>query len=252
MAEGRFARKGAIVTGGTLGIGKAVARGLAAEGGRVAVVGRNPERLKDVVAGIEAEGGKAIGITADVCVRADVERMVAEAEAGIGPVDVLVSNVGGGKRLSILEIDEDEWERMLRLNLTSAYLCCRAVLARMVPRKRGSIVLVASIAGRSTSVFQGAHYTASKAGLLGLSRHLAREMAAHGIRVNAAAPGPTATERILTTVPIERQRQSAAEIPLGRLGTPEEQAAAILFLASDAASYITGATLDVNGGGLMI
>ena len=252
MTPGRFAGKGAIVTGGTAGIGKAVARGLAAEGGRVAVVGRDAGRVKDVQTGIEAEGGTAIGIPADVTVRADVERMVEEAEARIGPVDVMVSNVGGGKLLSILEIDEPEWERMLRLNLTSAYLCCRAVLARMVPRKRGSIVIVSSIAGRSTSVFQGAHYTASKAGLLGLSRHLAREMAAHGIRVNAVAPGPTATERILSTVSIEKQQRTAAEVPLGRLGTPEEQAAAILFLASDAAGDITGATLDVNGGGLMI
>jgi NAD(P)-dependent dehydrogenase (short-subunit alcohol dehydrogenase family) len=252
MAEGRFAGKGALVTGGTLGIGKAVARGLAAEGARVALVARQADRLKETVAAIEAEGGRAIGLAADVCLAADVERVVAEAEAGVGPVDILVSNVGGGKALSILDIDEPEWERMLRLNLTSAYLCCRAVLARMVPRRRGSVVLVSSIAGRSTSVFQGAHYTASKAGLLGLSRHLAREMAAHGIRVNAVAPGPTATERILSTVPIEKQQRTAAEVPLGRLGTPEEQAAAILFLASDGAGYITGATLDVNGGGLMI
>jgi 3-oxoacyl-[acyl-carrier protein] reductase len=122
----------------------------------------------------------------------------------------------------------------------------------MVPRRRGSIVIVGSIAGRSTSPFQGAHYTAAKAGALGLARHLAREMAPHGIRVNAVAPGPTATERILTSVPAERQERTAAGIPLGRLGTPSDQAAPILYLLSDEARYVTGATLDVNGGALIL
>jgi 3-oxoacyl-[acyl-carrier protein] reductase len=243
---------GALVTGGSLGIGKAVALGLAAEGASVAVAARRHDPALAVVRELEEVGGKAAAIAADVCLAADVERMVAEAEAAVGPLDLFVNNVGGGALRPFLEIDEAEWERMLRFNLTSAFLCCRAVLARMVPRRRGSIVIVGSIAGRSTSPFQGAHYTAAKAGALGLARHLAREMAPHGIRVNAVAPGPTATERILTSVPAERQERTAAGIPLGRLGTPSDQAAPILYLLSDEARYVTGATLDVNGGALIL
>jgi len=248
----RFEGRAALVTGGSEGIGKAVALGLAAEGARVAVAARRAERAEAVAQAIRAAGGWAAAIAADVCVGDEVERMVAEAEGAVGPLDLFVNNVGGGKLQPFLEIDEVEWERMLRFNLTSAFLCCRAVLARMLPRRRGSLVLVGSIAGRSTSPLQGAHYTASKAGLLGLARHLAREMAPHGIRVNAVAPGPTATERILTTVPAERQQRTAAGIPMGRMGTPEEQAGPILYLLSDEARYVTGATLDVNGGALIL
>ena len=248
----RFEGRAALVTGGSEGIGKAVALGLAAEGARVAVAARRAERAEAVAQAIRAAGGQAAAIAADVCVGADVERMVAEAEGAVGPLDLFVNNVGGGRLQPFLEIDEAEWERMLRFNLTSAFLCCRAVLARMLPRRRGSLVLVGSIAGRSTSPLQGAHYTASKAGLLGLARHLAREMAPHGIRVNAVAPGPTATERILTTVPAERQQRTAAGIPMGRMGTPEERAGPILYLLSDEARYVTGATLDVNGGALIL
>ena len=248
----RFEGSSALVTGGSEGIGKAVALGLAAEGASVAVAARRAERAEAVAQAIRASGGRAVAIAADVCVGGDVERMVAEAEGAVGPLDLFVNNVGGGTLRPFLEIDEAEWERMLRFNLTSAFLCCRAVLARMVPRRRGSLVMVGSIAGRSTSPFQGAHYTASKAGLLGLARHLAREMAAHGIRVNAVAPGPTATERILSTVPDERRQRTAAGIPMGRMGTPEEQAGPILYLLSDEARYVTGATLDVNGGALIL
>jgi len=248
----RFEGKGALVTGASAGIGRAVALALAAEGARVAVVARQAERAEAVVEAIRAAGGQGTAIAGDVCVGADVDRMVAEAEAAVGPLDHCVNNVGGGRLQPFLEIDEAEWERMLRFNLTSAFLCCRAVLARMVPRRRGSIVIVGSIAGRSTSPFQGAHYTASKAGLLGLARHLACEMAPHGIRVNAVAPGPTATERILSTVPAERQERTASGIPMGRMGTPAEQAGPILYLLSDEARYVTGATLDVNGGALIL
>lgn len=243
---------GALVTGSSTGIGKAVAMALAAEGAHVALVARRADRAEAVAEAIRAAGGLAAAIAADVCVAPDVERMVAEADQAVGGLDLFVNNVGGGKLQPFLEIDEAEWERMLRFNLTSAFLCCRAVLARMVPRGRGSIVIVDSIAGRSTSPLQGAHYTASKAGLLGLARHLAREMAPHGIRVNAVAPGPTATERILGTVPAERRRQTAAAIPMGRMGTPGEQAGPILYLLSHEARYVTGATLDVNGGALIL
>ncbi len=248
----RFAGMGALVTGGSVEIGKAVALGLAAEGAHVVVAARRAGPVQGVAQAIRAAGGQGTALTADVCVAADVERMVAGAEAAVGPLDFFVSNVGGGALRPFLEIDEAEWERMLRFNLTSAFLCCRAVLARMAPRRRGSIVIVGSIAGRSTSPFQGAHYTAAKAGLLGLARHLAREMAPLGIRVNAVAPGPTATERILATVPAERQQRTAAGIPMGRMGTPAEQAGPILYLLSDEARYVTGATLDVNGGALIL
>jgi 3-oxoacyl-[acyl-carrier protein] reductase len=248
----RFEGKGALVTGGSLGIGRAVAMGLAAEGARVAVAARRPGPVDEVVRAIRGAGGQAIGIAADVSLSADVERMVADAEAGVGPLDLFVNNVGGGALKPFLEIDEVEWERMMRFNLTTTYLCCRAVLSRMVPRGRGSVVIVGSIAGRSTSPMQGAHYTASKAGQLGLARHLAREMAPLGIRVNAVAPGPTATERILATVAPERRARTAAGIPMGRMGTPEEQAAPILYLLSDEATYVTGATIDANGGALIL
>ena len=248
----RFEGMGALVTGGSVGIGKAVALALAAEGARVAVVARGAARAEAVAQTIRAASGVATALTADVCAAADVDRVVAEAEAAVGALDLFVNSVGGGRLQPFLEIDEAAWERMLRFNLTSAFLCCRAVLARMVPRRRGSLVIVGSIAGRSTSPFQGAHYTAAKAGLLGLARHLAREMAPHGVRVNAVAPGPTATERILSTVPAERRERTAAGIPMGRMGTPAEQAGPILYLLSEEARYVTGATLDVNGGALIL
>jgi len=248
----RFEGMGALVTGGSLGIGKAVALGLAAEGARVAVAARRAGPAEAVVQAIREGGGHGVAIAADATVSADVERMVAEAERAVGPLDLFVNNVGGGKLQPFLEIDEAEWERMLRFNLTSAFLCCRAVLGRMVPRRRGVVVLVGSIAGRSISPLQGAHYSASKAGLLSLARHLGREMAPLGIRVNAVAPGPTATERILGSVPPERQQRIVAGIPMGRMGTPEEQAGPILYLLSDEARYVTGAALDVNGGALIL
>jgi len=250
--NGRLSGKAAIVTGAGGGIGEAVARTFAREGARVTVADIQEDPVRGVAAAIQREGGKAVALRADVTRAADVEAMVKAALDAFGQVDILVNNVGGYSVLrTTWEIEESEWDFIVALNLKSAFLCCKAVIPHMLARGYGRIVNLSSIVGRSAPTLSAAHYSAAKAGVRGLTWHLARELAPHGITVNAVAPWITLTERLKKLRSPEVDAALMAQTPIGRFAEPQEIADAVLFLASDAAAYMTGATLDVNGGMLM-
>ncbi len=246
---GRFG----LVTGAASGIGRAAAIHLAGMGAGVALVDLNQEGLAGTDKEIERLGGpRALVVTADAADEAEVKRAVGETLDAFGTIDFLVNAAGILRRTSFLNIETSEWDLLLGINLRGCFLFCREAAGPMVERGRGVIVNVASLAGRTCSLLGGAHYTASKHGLVGLSRHLARELAPHGVRVNAFCPGATLTPMVLdSTSPDEIDRLSAS-IPRGKMASPEEQAAVIGFLVSDAAVNITGAALDSNGGSIML
>jgi NAD(P)-dependent dehydrogenase (short-subunit alcohol dehydrogenase family) len=253
---GRLSGKTAIVTGSSRGIGRAIALAMAREGANVAVNGRN-EEARDVAAAIESSGGKALAVVADVTAEEHVHRLVEETLHCFGSVHILVNNAGGGgPRIPVEEIDPAAWEREMRLNLTAAFLCSRAVIGPMKKQGWGRVVNISSQAGRSGSELAGVVYASAKAGLLGFTRQLARQVAPYGILVNAVAPGVVQSgermEKKWRQRSEEDRREMLKSIPLGRLGKPEEVAPAVVFLASEEASYITGAILDVNGGRFMM
>jgi len=245
----RFENQVVVVTGAAVGIGAAVAEQAAREGARVAALDIDREGLAALAATLTAAGADTLALRCDATSPADVGRAVDAAAGRWGRIDVLVNNAGGFfKVVAVEEIADDEWDEIVRLNLTSVFVCCKAVLPIMKRQRRGRIVSVASIAGRTANVLTAAHYAAAKGGILAFTRHVAREVAALGITVNAVAPGTTATPRVMRARTPEATREIAAAMPVGRLGTPDEIAEAILFLASDGARFVTGATLDVNGG----
>jgi NAD(P)-dependent dehydrogenase (short-subunit alcohol dehydrogenase family) len=197
--------------------------------------------------GKEAGGGAAhapLDITDPAGAREAMNAVISEH----GPIDALVNCIGGGQPLPSLEIGEADFDAMFEFNVKSVYRCCWAVLPHMTERKTGKIVNFSSVAGRSASVLQGAHYSSSKAAVIGLTRHLAREFGPSGINVNAIAPGVTATARIVAQMTPEQEARTIAATPLGRIAAPEDMAGVVAFLASDDARHVTGATLDVNGG----
>lgn len=241
----------ALVTGASRGIGRATALRLAEDGLTVAVNyhTREAEAL-EVVGAVEARGGEGMAVRADVATPDEVAAMVDRVQDVLGPVQVLVNNAGTYRRATLPELALDQWRRTLDVNLTGAYLCLQAVAAGMRNRGWGRVVNITSqIAHRGTD--HGADYAASKAGLLGLTKAAARELAPHGITVNAVAPGTIDTD-LIAGYSEEDRRRRAGEIPVGRIGTPEDVAAAVSFLASDDAAYVTGTTLHVNGGYLIL
>jgi len=249
----RFEGQVAIVTGAAKGIGLRVARAFGREGARVAALDVNADGVDGLAGELAAGGRETLALKVDVTVAREVRRAVDTVIGRWGRVDVLVNNAGGFSVIRRTEdIPDDEWDAIFRFNVTSAFLCTKAVLPHMRRQRSGSIVNLSSIAGRSSAVTTTSHYAAAKAAILGFTRHVALEAAGDGIRVNAVAPGTVATERVRALRTPEQTRRIADTVPLGRIGEPEDIADVVLFLASDAARYVTGAALDVNGGLVML
>lgn len=246
----QFENKIAVVTGAGRGIGKVIAADLVAEGAKVYIPDLDLERAQ---ATAKLLGPLAVPAQLDVANAAAVRAFFKQVDEQTGGVDFLVNCAGGYKpRVPTLEITEEEFDMVLDSNLKGTFLCCQAVIPQMMRKQRGAIVNFSSIAGRQTSPALGSHYTAAKAGVLGLTRHFAKEFGHAGIRVNAIAPGTTDGERVADLLtPADRTRQLAG-IPLGRFATEQDHSRVVLFLLSDEARYVTGATVDVNGGSLTI
>jgi 3-oxoacyl-[acyl-carrier protein] reductase len=242
----------ALVTGGSRGIGAATAAMLARHGAAVGVGGRDLEAIDRVVGSIRAAGGRAVAAPADCT---DPEAL-AGAYRGVlgafGPVDLLAAFAGGGGQpRPTEEVSPEEWRRVIDGDLTATFLTIRAVLPGMLERGRGAIVTMSSSAGRQPSQAAAA-YAAAKAGVAMLSRHLAAELGPRGIRVNCLAPSAVVNERMATRMTDDQRAQLAKAFPLGRLGQPDDVAAAALYLLSDAASWVTGVTLDISGGRIIV
>jgi NAD(P)-dependent dehydrogenase (short-subunit alcohol dehydrogenase family) len=249
----RFHAQVVVVTGAGRGIGAATVRAFAAEGARLALLDIDAAGLDALARDLTAKGTEAIGLTCDVTVGSEVRQAIDTIASRFGRIDVLVNNAGGFSKIRATEeIPDEEWDAIVRLNLTSVFLCTKAVLPIMKRQRAGRIVNLASVVGRSAAVSVTTHYAAAKAGVIGFTRNLAREVGPDGITVNAVAPGTVGTERFWALRSPEETRRIAESVPLRRVAEPEEIAQCVLFLASEAAGYITGAALDVNGGMVML
>lgn len=253
MGNGEFDGRVAIVTGGGRGIGRSIALALARKGASVVVNALHAETCGAVAREIEDEDGVAIAIATDVADWRGVDAMVSRTVSQFARIDILVNNAGILRPTAPLEdIPEKEWELVMDVNVKGAFNCTKAVLPIMKKQRTGKVVNVSSIAGRSTSNSGGAHYTTSKAALLGFTRHAARESARYGINVNAVAPAGVDTEMVPQFWSRDRINALVDRIPVGRLATPDHIADLVVFLVSQKSDYITGATIDINGGLLMI
>ena len=248
-ANADFTGRVAIVTGAARGLGRAVAARLHERGASVAVNVRDRERAEAVARAI---GDRAIGVEGDVSAPGVPEEIVRRTVARFGRVDILVNNAALPLTTRFEQLTAAEWRRALEVNLTAPFLFIKAVLPAMQAQHYGRIINVSSTAGRMVSTLGGAHYTASKTGLLGLTRAAAKELGKYGITVNAVCPGMIDTELTRETAPAEALERLARGYPVPRLGSPLEVADLICFAASAAAGYVTGASLDINGGDLMM
>jgi 3-oxoacyl-[acyl-carrier protein] reductase len=243
----------AIVTGGSRGIGAATCVALGANGARVAVGGRDADAIAQTVDATRDAGGEVIGVAGDCTRPEDLERIRAQVERELGPADIVAAFAGGfPARTPLLESSVEDFRAIVDSNLTATFLTIKAFAPGMVERRRGAIVTMASNAGRFLDIPLTASYAAAKAGIVMLTRHAAKELGPEGVRVNCVAPATTLTGRVEGLMDEETRAGVAALSPLGRLGTPEDSAWATLYLASDAAAYLTGVTIDVAGGRIMM
>lgn len=243
--------KVALITGAGGGIGHATALLMAAEGAAIAAADIAEQMAEQTVASVRAHGGSAAAFALDVTAEESVRVAVRAVIERLGPIDVLVNCAGIYRTGSLQEVDPAAWDSLMQINLRGTYLTCRQVLPGMLERGRGSIVNLSSISGRTKSVLAAPSYVASKAGVIGLTMAIASQSAGRGVRANTVAPGPVDTDMI-RNLPEQEQAHLLTTLPMGRLATAQEIAQAIAFLASDAASYITGETLNVNGGAFMV
>jgi len=239
----------ALVTGASQGIGRACALKLASAGATVAVAARNQEKLDELVSEISGTGGKAAAFALDVTDEEQIKSAIKAAIAQLGKVDILVNNAGITRDQLVMRMKRADWDAVLQTNLTSAYLCIQQIMSSMLKQRWGRIINITSVFGQMGQAGQ-ANYAASKAGLIGLTMAIAREVGSRNITCNAVSPGFIETA-MTATLGDEFKQTAAKQIPLGRVGAPQDVASAVAFLASDEASYITGHVLNVNGGLLM-
>jgi 3-oxoacyl-[acyl-carrier protein] reductase len=247
-----FQGRVAVVTGGGRGIGKGIAGKLAAAGADVIVGDIDMAQAQLTANELSRKNKKVMAAQIDVCREESVAELITRALDEFGNVDILINNAGIMFRTRLMDISVDEWERILQVNLTGPFLCTKAVIPVMKKNGFGRIVNISSSAGRSVSTLGGVHYTASKAGLLGLTRAVAKEVAPFGITVNAVCPGLIDTQMARETTTQEELENFLDSFPIKRLGSSEEIGDLVVFLCSENASYITGASIDINGGDLMI
>jgi 3-oxoacyl-[acyl-carrier protein] reductase len=236
----------AVVTGASRGIGKSISLALAAQGAKIVAVDITTNGMDELLAEIKALGSEGIAVAGNVTVSADTEQMIDAAVAAYGRIDILVNNAGITRDGLLLRMKEEDWDAVLTVNLKGAFLCTRAAAKVMTKQRAGRIINIASVVGQMGNAGQ-ANYCASKAGLMGLTRSNARELAKRNITVNAVAPGFIVSD-MTNALPDKVKEEMSAQIPLERFGTADDIANAVVFLATDASAYITGQVLAVNGG----
>lgn len=243
-----FARQTAIVTGAARGFGRAIVRRLARGGARVVVGDINLAGAEETVALVKKDGGEALAVKTDVASAESVEAMVEAALTHFGGrVDILVNNAAIWTLVATEDLSEADWDRMVNVNMKGVFLCCRAVIPIMKKQRRGHIVNIASIAARNGGTFAGIHYVASKGGVLAMTKKLGKELGQYGIVVNGLNPGSSQTE-MMVGWPQEMLEGIVKNTPLGRMAEPDDIADTVAFLASDAARFVHGETVEVNGG----
>jgi 3-oxoacyl-[acyl-carrier protein] reductase len=240
----------AIITGAARGIGKAIALTFIREGAKVALVDIDQKQLEALRNEIERRKGESISISCDITKSPEVHEMVNQVKKAFGRIDILVNNAGIIRRGTIETVTEEDWDRVIAVNLKGTFNCCKATFETMKQQRHGKIVSISSISGKLGDITSAPGYGPSKAGIDALSKTLAKQLAPYGINVNVVSPHAIETE-MSAQWSEERRKEIIASIPLGRLGKPEDVAEAVLFLVSDSAAFITGEILDVNGGALM-